>query len=58
MMDPIHNHPEYFAAGLRQHLESLTHMIEEVERRGLNKEAMETRLKAVEMGLRRLRAAA
>jgi hypothetical protein len=51
------NH-EYLAAGLRQQMESLAHMIEEVQLERLNEEAVSWRLKAVEIGLRRLREAA
>ena len=49
---------EYLAAGLRQHLESLNHMIEDVERDQLAEGALEWRLRAVELGLRRIREAA
>jgi hypothetical protein len=48
------NH-EYLAAGLRQQIESLAHMIEEVQLDQLNEEAVSWRLRAVEIGLRRLR---
>ena len=51
------NH-EYLAVGLRQQIESLTHMIEDVKQEQMNQEAFEWRLKAVELGLRRLREAA
>jgi hypothetical protein len=51
------NH-EYLTAGLRQQMESLAHMIEEVQQEGLNEEAVSWRLRAVEIGLRRLREAA
>jgi len=49
---------EYLAAGLRQHMESLAHMIEDVERQELHEGAIEWRIRAVELGLRRLREAA
>ena len=42
------NH-EYLAAGLRQQMESLAHMIEEVQLEQLNEEAVEWRLRAVEI---------
>ena len=48
------NH-EYLAAGLRQQMESLAHMIDEVERERLNEDALSWRLRAVEIGLKRLR---
>jgi hypothetical protein len=51
------NH-EYLAANLRQQMESLAHMIEDVETERLDGDALEWRLKAVEIGLRRLRDAA
>ena len=49
---------EYFAAGLRQQIESLAHVVQEMEQEHLGEEAIAWRLKAVEMGLRRLREAA
>jgi hypothetical protein len=49
---------EYFAAGLRQQIESLAHMLQEMEKEQLGQEAIAWRLKAVELGLRRLREAA
>ena len=49
---------EYLAAGLRQQIESLSHVIEEMEGDYLGAEALSWRLKAVELGLRRLREAA
>lgn len=51
------NH-EYLAAGLRQQMESLAHMIEDVAQERLNEDALLWRLRAVEIGLRRLRDAA
>jgi len=51
------NH-EYLTAGLRQQMESLAHMIEEVQQKQLNQDALSWRLRAVEIGLRRLREAA
>lgn len=51
------NH-EYLAAGLRQQMESLADMIEEMRDERLNAEALSWRLRAVEIGLRRLREAA
>ena len=49
---------EYFAAGLRQQIESLAHVLLEMEKEHLGQEAIAWRLKAVEIGLRRLREAA
>ena len=49
---------EYMAAGLRQQIESLAHMLQEMEKEQLGQEAIAWRLKAVELGLRRLREAA
>lgn len=49
---------EYLAAGLRQQIESLSYVIEEMEREHLGDEALAWRLKAVEINLRRLREAA
>jgi hypothetical protein len=49
---------EYMAAGLRQQIESLSHVLQEMEKEHLGEEAIAWRLKAVEMGLRRLREAA
>jgi len=46
---------EYVAAGLRQQIESLSHVVEDMERETLGQEAIAWRLKAVELGLRRLR---
>jgi hypothetical protein len=51
------NH-EYLAVGIRQQIESLTHMIEDVKQEQMDPEALEWRLKAVELSLRRLRLAA
>jgi len=50
--------PEYLAAGLRQQIKSLACVIEEMEGDHLGVEALSWRLKAVELGLRRLREAA
>jgi hypothetical protein len=49
---------EYMAAGLRQQIESLSHVVQDMERETLEQEAIGWRLKAVELGLRRLREAA
>ena len=49
---------EYVAAGLRQQIESLAHVLMEMEREHLAEEAISWRLKAVELGLRRIREAA
>ena len=49
---------EYVAAGLRQQIESLSHVVQDMERETLGEEAIAWRLKAVELGLRRLREAA
>lgn len=49
---------EYMAAGLRQQIESLSHVAQDMERESLEQDAIVWRLKAVELGLRRLREAA
>jgi len=49
---------EYVAAGLRQQIESLTHVVQDMEKETLEQDAIAWRLKAVELGLRRLREAA
>ena len=49
---------EYVAAELRQQIESLSHVVQDMERENLGEEAIGWRLKAVELGLRRLREAA
>jgi hypothetical protein len=49
---------EYFAAGLRQQIESLSHVVQDMEQENIAPEAIGWRLKAVELGLRRLREAA
>jgi hypothetical protein len=49
---------EYLAAGLRQQIRLLSNVIEEMECDHLGPEALSWRLKAVELGLRRLRDAA
>ena len=49
---------EYVAAGLRQQIESLAHILQEMEGEKLGEEAIAWRLKAIELGLRRLREAA
>jgi hypothetical protein len=49
---------EYVAAGLRQQIESLAHVVQDMESETLGNEAIAWRLKAVELGLRRLREAA
>jgi hypothetical protein len=46
---------EYVAAGLRQQIESLSHVLQEMEKEKMGEEAIAWRLKAVELGLRRLR---
>ena len=51
-------HLEYVTAGLRQQIESLAHVLQEMEMEHLGQEAIAWRLKAVELGLRRLREAA
>ena len=51
------NH-EYRAAGLRQQMESLAHMIDDMRDEELDPEGLSWRLRAVELGLRRLREAA
>ena len=49
---------EYVAAGLRLQIESLDHVLQEMQKEHLGQEAIAWRLKAVELGLRRLREAA
>ncbi len=49
---------EYVAAGLRQQIESLAHVVQDMERETLGQDAIAWRLKAVEISLRRLREAA
>ncbi len=49
---------EYLTAGLRQQIKSLAFVIEEMEGDHLGQEALAWRLRAVEIGLRRLRQAA
>lgn len=49
---------EHVAAGLRQQIESLDHVLQDMEREHLELDALAWRLKAVEIGLRRLREAA
>ncbi len=49
---------EVLAAGLRQQIHTLSQVIEEMEREHLEQEALAWRLRAVELGLRRLREAA
>ena len=49
---------EYVAAALRQQIESLAYVLQEMEREQLGEEAIAWRLKAVELVLRRLREAA
>ena len=49
---------EYVAAGLRQQMESLAHVLQEMEKEHLGEEAIAWRLKAIELGIRRLREAA
>ncbi len=49
---------EYVAAGLRQQIELLSHVLQEMETEKMGQEAIGWRLKAVELGLRRLREAA
>lgn len=49
---------DYLAAALRQQIKSLHHVMEEIEREHLGPEALSWRLRAVELGLRRLREAA
>ena len=48
---------EYVAAGLRQQIESLAHVVQDMEHETLGQEALAWRLKAVELGLRKLREA-
>ena len=43
---------------IRQQIESLTHVVQDMEKETLEQEAIAWRLKAVELGLRRLREAA
>ena len=57
-MVTIEQNQEYLAAGLRQQIESLSHVIQEMELEQLENEAFAWRLKAVELNLRRLREAA
>jgi len=49
---------EYLAAGIRQQIRSLSDVIDEMESDFLGPEALSWRLKAIELGLRRLRDAA
>ena len=49
---------EYVAAGLRQQIESLALVLQEMEKEKMGEDAIAWRLKAVELGLRRLREAA
>ena len=49
---------EHIAAGIRQQILSLSSVIEEIQQEPLGTEALSWRLKAVELGLRRLREAA
>jgi hypothetical protein len=49
---------EYLAAALRQHIQSLNYVIEEMEHEHLSQEALSWRIRAIEIGLRRLREAA
>ena len=49
---------EYLAGALRQQIVSLSNVIEEMQDDHLGTEALAWRLKAVELGLRRLREAA
>ena len=49
---------EYVATGLRQQIESLAHVLQEMETEKISPEAIGWRLKAVELGLRKLRYAA
>jgi hypothetical protein len=51
-------HKDYLAAALRQQIRSLSSVIEEMENEHLEAEALSWRLRAVELGLRRLREAA
>jgi hypothetical protein len=49
---------EYIAAGIRQQIQSLRTLSEEIEAERLTQEALAWRLRAVELQLRRLREAA
>jgi len=49
---------EYVAAGLRLQIESLAHVLQDMEGEHLEEDAISWRLKAIELGLRRLREAA
>jgi len=49
---------ESLAAGLRAQIKSIAYLIEEMEEEQLGQEALAWRLRAVELGLRRLREAA
>lgn len=49
---------DYLAAGIRQQMESLAHVMDEMEREHLGYDALSWRLRAIELGLRRLRQAA
>ena len=49
---------DYVAAALRQQIRSLSHVIEEMELEHLEADALAWRLRAVELGLRRVREAA
>ncbi len=57
-MVAIERRQEYLTAGLRQQIQSLSGVIEEMEKEHLETEALSWRLRAVELGLRRLREAA
>jgi hypothetical protein len=57
-MVTVEQKQEYLAAGLRQQITLLAHVIEEMEREQLGVDALAWRLRAVELGLRRLRTAA
>ena len=46
---------EYLAAGIRQQIQALNHLLEEIEAEQLPQEALAWRLRAVELGLRHLR---
>ena len=54
----IEREKEYLAAGLRKQIQFLHGVIEEMEKDHLGPEALAWRLRAVELGLRRLREAA
>ncbi len=49
---------EYVAAGLRQQIESMKHLMQELEKETLTPDALGWRIRAIELQLRNLREAA